>query len=189
MKIKKWLQTKRKEERPGSQNVRSARATFLHLPGELRNQIYAYTIYPNMGSILLVNCNKPEHFGATILHLPIFRTCRQIRAETLSYLCATFQLRFFGIHSAVVFFSLAGKAAAEIRSLVVIRPVLVEQHYEESKETVERFFSVLETMSELSEMQLEKLADWTMPGQRDAKLEFARRLGKLRERHVAVRVR
>ena len=189
MTIKKWLQSKRNEGRTGNQNPKTARVTFLDLPGELRNQIYAYSIYPDLPSILVANCTKPEHFGATLVHLPIFRTCRQIRAETLSYLCATFQLGFLGIHDAVLFFSLAGEAVLEIKSLVMIRPVLVEEEYKECKETVEQFFSALETMSKLSEMRLEGLANWTMPHQRDAKSEFAMRLEKLRERHVAVHIK
>lgn len=77
----------------------------------------------------------------------------------------------------------------EIKSLVMIRPVLVEEEYKECKETVEQFFSALETMSKLSEMRLEGLANWTMPHQRDAKSEFAMRLEKLRERHVAVHIK
>ena len=36
---------------------------FLELPGEIRNHIYAMAIYPELSSIVIVNCTKPEHLG------------------------------------------------------------------------------------------------------------------------------
>ncbi|EUC42226.1 hypothetical protein COCMIDRAFT_29141 [Bipolaris oryzae ATCC 44560] len=168
---------------------RAARATFLDLPGELRNQIYAYSIYPDLSSIFVANCTKPEHFGATILHLPIFRTCRQIRAETLSYLCATLQLGFLGIHSAVLFFSLAGKAASEIKSLFLIEPLCIGEEYTESKETVEQFLRALEAMRELSEIQVNNIGRLTPPDQKTWFWKFTKRLEKLQERRENLRFR
>ncbi|EMD91172.1 hypothetical protein COCC4DRAFT_60016 [Bipolaris maydis ATCC 48331] len=189
MKVKKWLQSQRNEERTSLQNPRTARVTFLDLPGEIRNQIYAYSIYADLSSLFVANCTKPEHFGATVLHPPLFRTCRQIRAEAFSYLCATCQLGFLGIRSAVLFFSLVGEAVSEIKSLAVTRPVVYDREYKERKDIVEQFFSTLDTMSGLSKIRFEGLADWIKPDKKGAKLDFHMRLEKLRERHVVVQIK
>jgi hypothetical protein len=124
-----------------------------------------------------------------VLRVPLFRTCRQIRAETLSYLCATFQLRFLGLQTAVSFFSFAGDVASEVKSLVLNQPVLGMFEDGKSRGKVEQFFSALEAMSELSEVRLEGPAGLAISDQSDGYLAFVKRLEKLRERNITVHVK
>lgn len=165
------------------------RGTFLDLPGEIRNQIYGYVVYPGLSCVTMAFCTKPEHLAAGALHLPLLRTCRQIRAATLSYLCATRSLKFVGIKTAAGFLALAGSAAAEIRSLVLVEPVLVALDSEENRVDRECFFGALETMEELVEIQVEALGRRSVLGGSGGDIEFVKRLEQYRERGVAVQVK
>jgi len=60
---------------------------FLNLPGELRNYIYSFIIYPHQERIAFASATDPKDLVSTLLRSPIYRTNRQIRAEALSYLC------------------------------------------------------------------------------------------------------
>jgi hypothetical protein len=164
------------------------RGTFLGLPGEIRNQIYAYVIYPELDAITIVNCTKPEHLAASVLHLPLFRASHQIRAEALSYLCATFGIKILGLETANVFFSCAGTAISEIKTLVLVQPVMGISESNESWERVEKFFAFLGQMRELEAFRLDGVGKMHPIGMNADYEEFVRRVIGLGERKVEVRV-
>lgn len=164
---------------------KATHTTFLDLPGEIRNQIYAYYTYPELDPITISNCTKPEHFGEAVLRPPLFRVSRQVRAEALSYLCANHTFKFFSLQAAVLFFSYMGIASSEIKSLVLMQLVLEEG----SQEMVDKFFSALEKMSALSEVNLDQFAHTTGLHQRDQCVDFIGRLDKLRAREVVVHIK
>jgi len=128
--------------------------------------------------LTIANCAKPEHLAASVLHHPLFRTCAQIRAEALSYLCANIPLRILGLQTANVFFSCARDAISEIKSLVLVQAAMGI-----SWDKVGKFFEALEMMHMLVEMRLEVVKE----GGEYA--EFVRQLETLRERGVDVQVR
>jgi hypothetical protein len=159
---------------------------FLNLPGEIRNQIYAMTIYPDLTSIVIANCIEPKHLAASVLHLPLFRVSRQIRAECFSYLCATFPLKIFGLSTATLFFSCAGPAVSEIKALVLVQTAVIFLENKKSRDKVEQFFAALKKMYQLKELGFEGTGDVTVLEQGG---NFARRLEDLRRRGVDVQVK
>lgn len=78
-----------------------------------------------------------------------------------------------------------GSASSEIKCLVLKQLVLDE----DSQEIVERFFSALEKMNELSELTLDRFAYTTRPRQQDQCEEFVGKLDQLRARGVVVHVK
>jgi len=135
-------------------------------------------VYPDLPLLTIANCAEPEHLAASLLHLPLFRTCAQIRTEALSYLCANIPLRILGLQTANIFFSCAGGAISEVKSLV-----LVQAGMGISWDRVRKFFKALEIMPRLVELRLEGVEK----GGENA--EFIRELETLRERGVNVQVR
>ena len=106
-----------------------------------------------------------------------------MRAEAFSYFCANFQLQFFSLQTAVLFFTYVGDASFAIRSLVLKRLVLFEE-----RQVVESFLSTLEVASELSEVRVEGFAYSTGIHEASKCEEFEKRLRKLEERNVVVQV-
>ncbi|KAI2482780.1 hypothetical protein Ptr902_05097 [Pyrenophora tritici-repentis] len=157
------------------------RGKFLDLPGEIRNQIYSYIIYPDLHSVTIANCAIPEHLAASVLHLPLFRTSHQIRAEALSYLCANIPLRILGVRTANVFFSWAGSAVSDIKSLTIAQVVL-----DVRRDNVDKFFEVLDTMHGLVEVRLEIVEKFETLEKCKENVEFMRRIKTLEERGVHV---
>ncbi|CAO2648755.1 Nn.00g097040.m01.CDS01 [Neocucurbitaria sp. VM-36] len=152
MSIYKWL--RRSREAPvinPEDNDTSSR--FLELPGEIRNQIYFYAMYPDLESITIVNCERREHFGGTVLHLPLFRTCQQIRAEAISYLCATKNIKFLGIDTANAFFELIGETIANMKSMTLVQPA--SEITPLCRERIDRFFGSMAEAKALRKFRLE----------------------------------
>ena len=161
----------------------------MDLPGELRNQIYAYIIYPDLPSLMIANCARPEHLAASVLHLPLFRICRQVRAEALSYLCANIPLRILGLQTANVFFSCVGSAVSNVKSLVLVQAAMGIQGSKESGERVDKFFRALDMMHELAEMKLEGVGEMLNLEKGREHAEFVRRVEAMRERGITVHIR
>lgn len=162
---------------------------FLELPGEIRNHIYAMAIYPELSSIVIVNCTKPEHLAVSVLNLPLFRVSRQIRAECLSYMCSRFPIRILGLQAAIVFFSCAGPATSEIKALTLMQPAMSILESKGSRDTVEHFFAALNRMEDLNELVLEDIGRSPMLEQSGKELEFVRRVKDLSKRGLDVKVR
>ncbi|KAF2652534.1 hypothetical protein K491DRAFT_780996 [Lophiostoma macrostomum CBS 122681] len=89
------------------------RTSFLSLPGELRNYIYQLSVYTNINSAInILQTSQPDLFRS-ILSPPVFRTSRQVRHETLSYLCANNRFQLLGLRSASEFLTAIGPAGRE----------------------------------------------------------------------------
>ncbi|KAG9196646.1 hypothetical protein G6011_01767 [Alternaria panax] len=161
----------------------------LELPGEIRNHIYAMAIYPDLSSIVIANCTKPEHLAASVLHLPLFRVCRQIRAECISYVCATFHLRILGLQTAIVFFNCAGTAVSEIKAFALVQPAMSILESTESRDRVNYFFAALDRMDELNEVILEGTGRMPTLEQGEKQMEFVRRLKDFSQGGMNVQVR
>lgn len=86
----------------------------LFLPGEIRNNIYSFVIYPSLSTISLHRA--PE----AVLSLPVFAICRQMRSEAISKLCSSKSFSLFGLHTANKFFEMVGDGVSDLR-LVAIR--------------------------------------------------------------------
>lgn len=95
-----------------------------------------------------------------MLHLPLFRTCRQIRSETLSYLCANLPLKILGIETANVFFDMIGIAIREVTTLTVVQPV--DEISSASWAVMERFFCFMDRAKGLRELWVENLGDMAL---------------------------
>jgi hypothetical protein len=145
-------------------------------------------IYPELSMIVIANCTKPEHLAASVLHLPVFRVCRQIRAECLSYLCANFSFKFFGLKTADLFFSCAGTAVSEIKAFVLLQSIHGLLVSGEDRNRIERFFAAIDVMDRLVEVRLvetEKVVVLVEGGELD---QFIKRVKGLSERGVNVHV-
>jgi hypothetical protein len=201
----KWLRHKQPGDRTATSPVRDIRrfatglaqmtnsmqsqrihGAFLELPGEIRNQIYALVIYPELSSIVIANCTKAEHLAASVLHLSPFRICRQIRAECLSYVCANFSLTFLTLQTANLFFSCVGPAISEIKAFVLVQPVIASKS-KESRDRVERFLAALEEMDQLAEVVLEKTGKSSALEESEEHGDLMRKVEDLSMRGVKVR--
>ncbi|KAF1914865.1 hypothetical protein BDU57DRAFT_549927 [Ampelomyces quisqualis] len=100
-----------------AQNVTASR--LLQLPGELRNQIYTYVIYPRLDAIIITDMVVQHHYSRKALRLGIFRASHQLRNEALSYLAADKHFKICGIQSAVDFFLALGPAIADLKRVTV----------------------------------------------------------------------
>ncbi|PSN65527.1 hypothetical protein BS50DRAFT_636290 [Corynespora cassiicola Philippines] len=78
------------------------------LPGELRNEIYSYVLFPRHAELLVVNKNHASDFVRTILRSSLFRTSRQVRAEALSYLFQSKKIIILGIANTAAFLQAIG---------------------------------------------------------------------------------
>jgi hypothetical protein len=92
-----------------------ATKTILSLPGEVRNLIYSFTIYPSLTRLSISNQ------ADVVLSLSIFRISRQIRSEALSYLCTEKQIFFSGLRVANDFFATIGKSGVRSLRHVTVR--------------------------------------------------------------------
>ncbi|KAF2112301.1 hypothetical protein BDV96DRAFT_158278 [Lophiotrema nucula] len=86
---------------------------FLNLPGEIRNEIYQYLIFPNLQFIMIIGNTNDRCYGDSILQHPIFRMCRQVREEALSFLCANKEFHIYGVNSASRFLDYIGTAGRQ----------------------------------------------------------------------------
>ena len=85
----------------------------LSLPGEIRNKIYDFAIYPSLHIISLHRA--PE----TVLSLPIFAICRQMRSEAISKLCSSKSFSLSGLRTATVLFEIIGDGVSNLRYVTI----------------------------------------------------------------------
>jgi uncharacterized protein YecE (DUF72 family) len=143
-------------------------------------------IYPELSSIVIANCTKPEHLAASVLHFPVFRVCRQIRAECLSYICANFSFKFLGLQTAVLFFSCAGTAVSEIKAFVLVQSVVSLSVSGEDRDRIERFFAAIDVMDRLVEVRLVETEIFRLLVKGGEHDQFITRVKDLSERGVDV---
>ncbi|KAI8936094.1 hypothetical protein NX059_007593 [Plenodomus lindquistii] len=159
---------------------------FLHLPGEIRNQIYALAIYPSLSKVQITHTTKPAHLGSNVVSPPIFRASRQIRSEAISYLCANKAFQILRIRSANVFFEFIGPAIAEIKEIAVEQNANELLRTQASKDSVAGFFAFVEQASGLEVLEVSGLG--RMPDMNEGGVhgEFLRSLEMVGERGVKV---
>lgn len=68
-------------------------ATFISLPGEIRNHIYDLALFPHHSRVR-IQASHPKDLLHTTLKSPIFRLCRTIRHEAFARLCEQKVLEF-----------------------------------------------------------------------------------------------
>jgi hypothetical protein len=93
---------------PSPNSIDSSIASLTNLPGEIRNNIYSFTLFPHHDCLLALSYSHPRDIFRTLLHSPIFRVSRQIRAEALSFLSATKDFRIPGVRTSTTFFRYLG---------------------------------------------------------------------------------
>lgn len=165
---------------PSASTSSPQQSLFLQLPGEIRNLIYNHAVYPDLELLTIANCVIPAHFGTSVLSLPVFRVCRQIRVEALAVLCATKSFKIIGLPTANAFFDVVGTASEGVKSVYLVQNGGgVIGHDPE----VERFMGVIEGAKGLKTFGLEGIGDWYVEGQWAI---FVRRVRKLREKGVEV---
>jgi hypothetical protein len=85
----------------------------LSLPGEIRNKIYDFAIYPSLPTMSLHRA--PE----TVLALPIFAICRQMRSEAISKLCSSKHFSLSGLRTVNAFFEMIGDGVRDLRYVTI----------------------------------------------------------------------
>lgn len=100
---KDFLQTRQPDH-----NSSGIKHGFLTLPGELRNRIYEFSIYPNQSKLFCAHHTGPEDIFRSLLRLPIYRVNRQVRNEALSFLCASKTFTCLNISAAATFLQYIG---------------------------------------------------------------------------------
>ncbi|KAH7391704.1 hypothetical protein BKA66DRAFT_568119 [Pyrenochaeta sp. MPI-SDFR-AT-0127] len=190
MSLKKWLRSYFEQNgiEDLSPRVDRTRSLFLQLPGEIRNQIYSYAIYSELKTVTVANCVKAEQFGASVLNLPIFRICRQIRAEALSYLCATKTIRIFSIHTANAFFDAIGTSISDVKFLTLVQPAsMITPGYQKH---VDRFFAFMSEATALKLLRIEEVGKMISLEEGGQHWEFAKQVqGLAEERDIEVQLR
>ncbi|KAF2013618.1 carbohydrate-binding module family 35 protein [Aaosphaeria arxii CBS 175.79] len=102
---------------------------FLSLPGELRIAIYAWALFPLVDTITIRGVSRPQHLSKTILKPAIFRLNRQIREESLHYLCSNKAFKLLLLQPAIVFLEvigLTGRRALEVLEILLAPSDLLE---------------------------------------------------------------
>jgi hypothetical protein len=125
----------------------------LQLPGELRNQIYGYILYPRLDAIIVADMVIQHHYSRKALRLSIFRTSHQLRNEAMSFLAADKHLKICGIDSAIDFFTALGPAVADLKRISVAMTHV--GHKELSDDNLARFAGFLHRMTALKYLKLE----------------------------------
>lgn len=136
---------------------------FLKLPGEIRNLIYSFALYPDLEYIPVINCHWPEFLGGNVLHSPLFRVSRQTRAEALSYLCATKHFGIVSIANAIVFLETISSAIGDLKVLTFV------QHSHElalaSTDRVDQFLVLLKKAKSLENLYIKGHTNSIFPGE------------------------
>ncbi|KAH7077409.1 hypothetical protein FB567DRAFT_149296 [Paraphoma chrysanthemicola] len=137
----------------------SINSPLLRLPGELRNLIYSYTIYPSLNAVIVSHETQPHQFGKTVLSLPLFRVSHQVRAEALSYLVTNKRLRICGYDAAAAFLECIGPAARNVKALTIAQPFIWDQKVQ--LEPVDRCIHYLDQASDLAYIRIEHgMVNW-----------------------------
>ncbi|KAF2740319.1 hypothetical protein EJ04DRAFT_548379 [Polyplosphaeria fusca] len=87
-------------------------ATFLTLPGELRNQIYRHVLFPYTMVLFIVKLSCRD-LARSIFKPGVFRVSRQIRQESRSLLLSTKEFRFFNAPDMASFLASIGLEGRE----------------------------------------------------------------------------
>ncbi|KAL6709647.1 hypothetical protein ACN47E_001075 [Coniothyrium glycines] len=162
-------------------NSSHAKTGFLHLPGELRNAIYARAIFQALPQVQVVNCTLKHHVGGSALSPSIFRVSRQVRAEAMSHLCANKIIQILGLATANAFFEAIGPAAFQIKSLVLVQPG--RDLADLDTLAVERFFNFLAEVNALKELRFQVTGTRTKFSNYNDHLDYFDQKIKALERH------
>lgn len=128
-------------------------SAFLQLPGELRNQIYLYILFPRLKNLTISHGRQAHHFAKNVLKPGILRTSHQLRAEALSFLCATKKLNICGSDAAIAFFDCIGDAIGDVKRITLAQPVI--QDLPIPAEQIDMLFYFLDRATSLQFLKLE----------------------------------
>ncbi|KAL1641589.1 hypothetical protein SLS61_010030 [Didymella pomorum] len=120
----------------------------LSLPGEIRNKIYDFAVYPSLHTISLHRA--PE----TVLSLPIFALCRQMRSEAISKLCSSKSFSLSGLRTANSFFEIIGDSVSDLRYVTIRSEADWRSGREEMAVEKATLLDHLELMTALRSLQL-----------------------------------
>lgn len=85
----------------------------LSLPGEIRNKIYEFTVYTSLSNISV------HRTPQTVLSLPVFAICRQMRSEAISKLCSSKSFCLSDLRIANAFFEMIGDGVSHLRFVTI----------------------------------------------------------------------
>jgi hypothetical protein len=125
----------------------------LQLPGEIRNHIFSYTIFPLLSSLTVAHGTEHRRFVTNILSLGIFRACHQLRHEALSFLAATKRFEILGTDAACAFLDCLGPAIADVKRIAVAQPIVEDAPM--SSRQIDTFFYFLGKATSLQYFKLE----------------------------------
>lgn len=142
----------------------------LSLPGEIRNRIYDFAIYPSLSAIPL------HHAPGTVLSLPIFAICRQMRSEAISKLCSSKSFSFSGLRIANAFFEVIGDGLKDLRFVTIYSETDWRSGSEEMAVEKVTLLDHLELATSLRSLQL-VVGDFPLASQDEFQLETALSVG------------
>lgn len=131
---------------------------FFKLPGELRNDIYAYMMYQHLPKIRVEYCSSIEDINNSVFSSSIFKVNKQIRTESISLLCATTNLEAVGVTQALVLMESideSGRNSLRNLSLIVSRKLYTIRALEEA-----RFFKLLKQLTSLKYLTVKYSNEW-----------------------------
>lgn len=123
--------------------------SFLLLPGEVRNLIYSYAVFPNLRTVTIHHC------PGNVFSLPIFHVSRQIRHEAVSYLCASKTIYLSGLNVANGFCATIGEhGICSLRHVIVRCPDAWHSSSEKAKIKKNVFLAHLKHAKSLQRFEL-----------------------------------
>ncbi|KAF2463536.1 uncharacterized protein BDR25DRAFT_347172 [Lindgomyces ingoldianus] len=155
------------------ESVQGTKVSFLNLPGELRNDIYCFLIYPHHNMLLVVFQTSPRDIFRSLLRSPIFRVNRQIRAEAFSFLCGTKKFRIINAPCAETFLRYIGPVGRmNLANITLMLSVFVDLNLGQA----EGFFRFLREANHLRHFHLEIDMYITDQKHDNAKWDFLQRI-------------
>lgn len=82
--------------------------SFMKLPGELRNKIYDWAVFPEHSFVQVTHCTHEKDIVSKIFCSPLFRTSKAIREEAMSRILGTKTINVTGLHSISAFVNYVG---------------------------------------------------------------------------------
>jgi hypothetical protein len=106
-----------------------------------------------LDSVFFADRKKKSYFAKTVLKPGLFRVSQQVRAEALSFMCASKHLEFCGIHAANAFLECVGVATSSVKRITISQPLVHRKPL--SMEGVDKLFRFLDQAAALRVFKLE----------------------------------
>ncbi|KAF2181597.1 hypothetical protein K469DRAFT_713665 [Zopfia rhizophila CBS 207.26] len=138
--------------RLASRRQDESKPSFLDLPGELRNDIYYLIFNPHQFCYLAAYITGPRDIFRGLLQPSILRVSRQIRAESLSFLCSTKHFKAMNAPSASTFLRYIGPIGRA--NLTCISLVLSHKFRHTFTDDLPLWTSIIKFLSETTSLQI-----------------------------------